>query len=103
MKSRTALALLVALLNKGVTLTLAQYVTTVTVSINTDPFCTGIGAFGSSAGGPGSASGSVLSGYGTIVGGAGVSGFGTGSVGMNGSVRGTGSSTSLRSAYSFLI
>ncbi|KAF6227481.1 hypothetical protein HO133_008925 [Letharia lupina] len=84
MKSRDGLALaLLALLSNDTTLTLAQYVTTVTVSINTDPFCTGIGAFGGSAAGAGNTSGS----------GAGGSGFGSGSGASIGSGNGTGSAT----------
>ena len=82
-----ALALL-TLLSNVAPLTVAQYVTTVTVSINDNPFCTPvsrIGAFGGSAGdvgGAGSASGSGAAG--TNGGGVDGSKGGSGSGGMNG-------------------
>lgn len=74
---------LLALLSNDATLTVAQYVTTVTVSINTNPLCTlvsGIEDSGGNAGGfsgAGSFSGSGASGInGTGAGGAGAAGFG---------------------------
>lgn len=72
---------LLTLLSNDVTRTFAQYVTTITVSINTDPFCTslsGLGVPGTSGGGAG---GSV---------------FGPVSGVLNGSASGTGSSTNGR-------
>ncbi len=71
---------LLTLLSNDVTRT-SQYVTTITVSINTDPFCTslsGLGVPGTSGGGAG---GSV---------------FGPVSGVLNGSASGTGSSTNGR-------
>lgn len=102
MKSRDGLAFaLLAFLSNDATLTFAQYVTTVTVSINTNPFCTfvnGIGAPGSGASGSG-VSGFGNSSYGTSGtngGGAGGSGSGSGYGGSNGTSNGTGSATNAR-------
>lgn len=71
--------ILLALLSHDPTLAIAQYVTTVTVSVNTNPFCTlwsGIGISGGGSGGfggAGSAPGSGVSGTnGTGAGGSGL-------------------------------
>ena len=73
MKSRIGLTLaLLTLWSNYTTLILAQYVTTVTVSINDNPFCTPINRIGALGGSPGGA-------------GAGSSTPGSGASGMNGS------------------
>ena len=88
---------ILALLSNKATLILAQYVTTVTVSINDNPFCTpvsGIGALGGSAGGASGANNASGSGtFGTSGSGAAgpvsESGFGY----LNGSTTSTGSAS----------
>lgn len=78
---------LLVMLSNDAKLILAQYVTTVTVSINDNPFCTGIGAFGGnfSASPTSSISGPGISGtY------SGISGLGS----SNGSSSGTSSTAS---------
>ena len=66
MKSRGGLAVAIALVSHEVTLTFAQYATTVTQYVNTNPFCTlvsGIGAPGLNGGGAGGAGFGPGSGY----------------------------------------
>lgn len=78
MKSRDGLAVALALVSNKATLTFAQYVTTVTEYVNTNPFCTlgsGIEASGLNGGGAGGA------------------GFGPGSGYFNASGNGTSSAT----------
>ena len=75
-----ALALLTVLSNNAV-LILAELVTTVTVSVNSNPFCTivnGVGDFGTSGSGVG------------------VSGYGSGFGGLNGTGSSTGSAANSR-------
>ena len=86
MKSWNGLTLaILALLSDNATLVLAQYVTTVTISINANPFCTpmsGIGAYGGIPAIPGMSSGEA---------GGPVSELASGS--LNGSASSTGSAT----------
>lgn len=95
MNFRAGLALaLLTLLSNDSTRTLAQYVTIVTVSINTDPFCTSLSGLQASGNLAGNASGSGASGM--SGGGAGGSGFGSGSGDFNVSASVTGSATNGR-------
>ena len=53
---------LLALLGNDATIALAQYVATVTVSVNDNPFCTSVGNIGASGGNSGGTVGSGTSG-----------------------------------------
>ena len=98
MNFRAGLALaLLTLLSNDSTRTLAQYVTTVTVSINTDPFCTSLSGLQVSGNSAGNASGSGASGM--SGGGAGGSGFGSGPGVLNESASVTGFATNSRYDY----
>ena len=108
MKSRNGFALAILIfLSHDAPLTLAQYVTTVTVSINDNPLCTpvtGIGLSGGSEGAGGGGDG-IASGFGASGsndGGSEISGSGVGFGASNGSASDTSSATNGGYEYFFL-
>ena len=90
---RLALALIIFMSNDA-TLTLGQYVTTVTVSINDNPFCTPVSGMGVS-GGSGSEGGA---GSAPDIGVSGVNGGGGDNSGLGTGLGATNSSTSVTSS-----
>lgn len=106
MKSRNGFALaILTFLSHDAPLTLAQYVTTVTVSINDNPLCTpvsGIGLSGGSKGAGGAGIASGLGASGSNDGGSEISGSGVGFGASNGSASDTSSATNGGYKYFFL-
>ena len=104
MKSRNGVALaILTFLSHDAPLTLAQYVTTVTVSINDNPLCTPVGGIGLSGGSESVGGASIAPGLGasgSSDGGSEISGSGFGA--SNGSASDTSSATNGGYEYFFL-